>query len=293
MEERGELPAEERVSLDAAGRAVSVTAVQLAAEAMQWWQRGAAFHDAEAMRLLGMGESRGFTGKRNLGAAVAYWRDAAARGDAIARLELGHLYFYGTGVEADSDKALDLFRQASDQGILRAAMALGTALAAKGIAGDVEAAREAMRALDVVVRKSLNAAERTYAHYVIGLFLSEVGHPTVRDPPRALDHFRFAARGGHGEAFTALARAHETGVGAEPDVVKAFGYLMLLRARDPTAADREFMRLSSRLTPDERERAKSFSLAHDPISPAFLNEYQIRQAPGLLKGVSSSLRSSP
>ncbi len=106
LHERGELAASERVSLDGSGRAVEVTAAQLASEAVLWWQRGAAFHDPEAMRLLGMAEARGFNGKRNLPAAIAYWRDAAARGDALARFELAQLYYEGIGVEAGQRKGL-------------------------------------------------------------------------------------------------------------------------------------------------------------------------------------------
>jgi TPR repeat protein len=52
-----------------------------------------------------MADARGFKGKRNVPAAIAYWRDAAVRGDALARFELAQLYFEGIGVEADSEKA--------------------------------------------------------------------------------------------------------------------------------------------------------------------------------------------
>jgi tetratricopeptide (TPR) repeat protein len=290
LHERGDLPASERVSLDGAGRAVEVTPAQLASEAVLWWQRGAAFHDPEAMRLLGMAEARGLNGKRNLPAAIAYWRDAAARGDALARFELAQLYYEGIGVEPDSEKAYELFRQAADQGVLRAAIALGTTLLAKGITGDVEATREALRLLDGAAKKSPVPGERAFSHWVMGVLLSDAAPAALRDPQRAIDHYRFAARGGYPDALKSLARAYEVGVGVERDPVRAVGYLMLLRAADKSAAEPDFARLSKGLSAVELERARNFRLSEDPVTPAFVKEYEVRQpAPGLFKGVKSSL----
>ncbi|MFL6795820.1 MAG: tetratricopeptide repeat protein [Xanthobacteraceae bacterium] len=292
--ERGELPAADRVSLDGSGRAVEVTAAQLASEAVLWWQRGAAFHDPEAMRLLGMAEARGFNGKRNLPAAIAYWRDAAARGDAVARFELAHLYYQGIGVEPDSEKAYELFRQAADQGVLRAALALGTTLLAKGFTGDVEATREALRLLDVVAKKSPDPAERAFSHWVIGTFLSEAAPPALRDPPRAVDHYRFAARGAFHPALKSLARAYETGIGVSRDPVRAVGCLMLLKATNSSEAEPELSRLSQAFSAEELARAQRFRLADDPATPAFASEYDVRQTPrGLFKPVKSSFGAVP
>ena len=270
--ERGDLPDKERVSLDGAGRAVQVTNAQLASEAVLWWQRGAAFHDPEAMRLLGMAEARGFNGKRNLPAAIAYWRDAAGRGDALARFELAQLYFEGVGVEADSEKAYELFRQAADQGIIRAALGLGAALMSKGITGDVDATREALRVLDVAARRSGDAEERAFAHFVIGTYLFDAGPAALRNPVRALEHFRLA-RGRFPESMRSLARAFETGVGTERDLVKAVGYLGLIKATDPKA-EADYARLMKTLSSVEKDRLKSFRVADDSASSAFQNEYR-------------------
>jgi TPR repeat protein len=293
LHERGDLPASERVSLDGAGRAVEVTPAQLAAEAVMWWQRGAAFHDPEAMRLLGMVEARGFNGKRNLPAAVAYWRDAAARGDALARLELGKLYNEGIGVEADSEQAIELFRQAAGQGVPRASIWLGLALLPKSLAGDVGAAREAIGVFERVARRNANEEERTLAHSMLGVYLSEAAPPVLRDQTRAVDHFRAAARGGDARALGALARAFETGVGVERDPVKAAGYLTLLRGRDAAAADGDLRRISQALTQAERDQAKNFRLGLDPLTPGFWAQWETRQQPaGVFAPVSSSLGST-
>jgi hypothetical protein len=290
MHERGDLPASERVSLDGSGRAVEVAPAQLAAEAVLWWQRGAAFHDPEAMRLLGMAEARGFNGKRNLPAAIAYWRDAAGRGDAFARFELAKLYYEGIGVEPDSEKAYELFRQAADQGIVRAAIALGSTLLAKGITGDVDATREALRLLAAAAKKSPVLGERLFSHWVIGVILSDAAPPALRDPARAAEHYRFAARGGYPEALKSLARAYEIGVGVERDPVRAVSYLMLWQQSKKGTADTDLARLSKGLSMAELDRARSFNLSEDPPAPAFLKEFDVRQpTPGLFKPVKSSL----
>lgn len=284
--ERGDLPDKERVSLDGSGRAVTVTNAQLAVEAMLWWQRGAAFHDAEAMRLLGMAEARGFNGKRNIPAAVVYWRDAAGRGDALARFELAQLYFEGIGVEADSEKAYALFRQAADQGLLRAGLALGAALISKGITGDVDSTREALRVLDVVARQSAEPDERAFAHYVIGTYLFEAGPAALRDPRRALNHFRLA-RGRSPEAMRSLARAYETGVGTERDLVKAIGYLALAKTSD-AQAEADFARLVKTLSPEEIVRTRNFRPADDAVPPDFASQYRPASNPAnAFKPVSS------
>ena len=290
LHERGDLPASERVSLDGSGRAVEVTPAQLASEAVLWWQRGAAFHDPEAMRLLGMAEARGFNGKRNLPAAIAYWRDAAGRGDAFARFELAQLYYEGIGVEPDSEKAYELFRQAADQGILRAAIALGSTLLAKGITGDVEATREALRLLDGAAKKSPALSERGFSHWVIGIILSDAAPPALRDPARAINHYRFAALSGYADALKSLARVYEIGMGVERDPVRAVSYLMLLQQSKKAEADADLARLSKNLSPAELDRARTFHLSQDPVTPEFLKEYEVRQPiPGLFEPVRSSL----
>jgi TPR repeat protein len=183
------------------------------------------------------------------------------RGDALARFELGQLYFEGIGVEADSEKAYGYFRQAADQGILRAGLALGSALMAKSIAGDVEAASEALRVLEVVTNLSWDRDESTFAHFVIGTFLFEAAPAVLRNPKRALNHFRLA-RGRQPDAMRSLARAFETGVGAERDLVKAAGYLGFVKANDPRA-EADYARIMKTLNSEERDRVALFRLADD------------------------------
>jgi len=273
LDERDELPASDRLTLDGAGRAVAVTDAQLASEAVLWWQRGAAFHDPEALRLLGLAEARGFNGKPNLTAAIAYWHDAAARGDALARLELAHLYYQGAGVEADSEKAISLFRQAADQGLTRAALGLGTALTSKGITGDLDATRDALRVLDAVARKSPSEEERGFSHWVLGTLLTEAAPPALRDPARGVEHFRMALRLGNRAARAPLCRAYETGVGAPRDLARATGCLMIIQSGGNTAVAKDIARLTQSLDAADLERARVYRTSEDSAAPEFLAEY--------------------
>jgi len=116
----------------------------------------------------------------------------------------------------------------------------------------------------------------------------------MRDPKRAVDHFRFAARGGYPLGLLGLARAYETGVGVERDLVRAVGYLLLLQAPDKSKGAADLARLSSGLSSGELGRARSFRLADNPVTPSLLKEYQVASpAPGLFNRVNSSFRPVP
>lgn len=280
LDERDDLAVSDRVTLDGAGRTVAVTDAQLASEAVQWWQRGAAFHDPEALRLLGMAEARGFNGKANLTSAIAYWHDAAARGDALSRLELAHLYYKGAGVEADSEKAIALFRQAADQGLMRAALALGTVLTSKGITGDLESTRDALRLLDDIARKSPSEEERGFSHWVLGVLLTEAAPPALREPARGVLHFRMALYLGYRAAALPLCRAYDTGVGVSRDPVRALGCLMRLRPSENAGVARDIARLTQSLDEAGLARAKAFRFGETP--PEFIAQYT-PQRPTALK----------
>jgi hypothetical protein len=275
LDERDELSASDRVTLDGSGRVVTVTDVQLAAEAVLWWQRGAAFHDPEALRLLGMAEARGLNGKPNLPAAIAYWHDAANRGDALAALELAHLYYQGAGVEADSEKAITLFRQAADQGLSRAALGLGVALTGKGITGDLDATKDALRVLDIVARTSSSTEERGFAHHVLGLLFSDGAPPALRDPMRGVEHFRMALRLGDRTARAPLCRAYETGVGTPRDLVRAASCFMIIQSRYGIDVSRDIARVSKNLDEADVARARALRMSEEPASE-FLAEYTPR-----------------
>ena len=292
LDERDDLSVSDRVTLDGAGRVVTVTDAQLASEAVLWWQRGAAFHDPEALRLLGMAEARGFSGKPNLPAAIAYWHDAASRGDAVSRLELAHLYYQGAGVEADSEKAITLFRQAADQGLSRAALALGAALTAKGITGDLDAATEALRVLDTVARTSASEEERGLSHLIIGRLLSEAAPAVLRDPERGIEHFRMALRLGNRTAREPICRAYETGVGAPKDLVRAANCFMAVAAKVDARASRDVDRVTRTLDEADLERARQLRVLEAPAAE-FSAQYTPRTNAPMLQMTRPDTRTNP
>jgi TPR repeat protein len=111
-----------------------------------------------------------------------------------------------------------------------------------------------------------------FAHFAIGIYLFDAGLAALRDPKRALNHFRLA-RGCYPAAMRSLARAFETGVGTDRDPVKAVGYLGLMRANG-SQAEADYTRLMKTLSLAEQDRLKSFRVADDSAAAAFENEYR-------------------
>ena len=63
--------------------------------------------------------------KKNYAVAMAYFKHAAAQGDADAQYSLGHMYDKGLGVVQDYAEAVKLYRLAAAQGLADAQSNLG------------------------------------------------------------------------------------------------------------------------------------------------------------------------
>ncbi len=61
----------------------------------------------------------------NIGSEVSYLRNQAARGDAMANYQLGHLYMTGTGVSVNYAEAAKFLHAAAEQGLPEAEVVLG------------------------------------------------------------------------------------------------------------------------------------------------------------------------
>ena len=57
--------------------------------------------------------------------AVQLYRQAAEQGDARAQCNLGFCYYQGIGIEMDDSQAVVWFQKAAEQNYLRAVMLLG------------------------------------------------------------------------------------------------------------------------------------------------------------------------
>jgi hypothetical protein len=228
LDERGLLPSREMVTIDGAGNVVPATRAQLLQEAVQWWERGAAFHDPEALAFLGMAEMRGYRGSRNVTAAVSHWRDAARGGSAAARAELGRLHLQGLGVENDTAKAAEYFRDAVAQGFTLAVLPLGVALTPAVYKGDPAAAQEAIATVEKAIRLAGDPHGAALAHFMLGTYFLDGAPSGVRNPERSLAHYYASYALGQPRAAIPIARAYRTGVGVPED--KAYALQLLKQA---------------------------------------------------------------
>ena len=278
----GRLPDSELATLDGGGNRVAATSDDLIREAIQWWERGAAFRDAAAMRYLGMVEILGLAGRNNLAAAVAHWESAARLGDPVARTELGHLHLWGIGVEADPVKAAGYFRDAAAQKYNPAYLGVGAALMTVAAKGDHEAAREAMAALKQAIRTTADYRVAALAYTTLGVYIHDVVAPAERDPYRATAYWFAAAKLDAPTAWQLLVRALRTGVGLEQNKPLA---LAVLRHLSTTYANfsRAGNELEAELSAEELARAAKltfadFDLVH--VRPTLEAEGLLRPAAG-------------
>jgi TPR repeat protein len=104
-------------------------------EAVRWLRRAADFGHAGALASLGTVYERGACGiPRDAKEASRLYRLAAKMGDPVAQCNLGRMYMSGVGVRRNSQKAVKIFEQASEQGIAPAQHELASAFE-KGAGG--------------------------------------------------------------------------------------------------------------------------------------------------------------
>ena len=123
-------------------------------------------------------------------------RPLADRGDSVAQLKLGLLYYYGYGVPEDEGKALEWLKKSAAQGNLDAMYQIGNILTF-----GVEAAKLSADADAEAARWYFDAARAGHrdAQYALGLmFLA--GKGVVQSQEEGIAWIRRAAALGHREA---------------------------------------------------------------------------------------------
>lgn len=236
LEEAGRLPTAERIAIDDLGKTHPASHAELAAEAAKWWERAASFGRPQGLRLLGMAKARGLSGTVDLVGAAAVWREAARSGDALAQFELAQLLRTGTGLQADLDEAIRLYRLSAES-LPFARLALATALTSKAIAGDLRAAEEAMTNLELVADLPASRKTRAVSSYLLGQYHLQIAPGPMRSPRRALAAFERSVRLGSERAAYAAGQAYRTGVGTAPNPVCAYAFYRLARAVAPERID--------------------------------------------------------
>lgn len=204
---------------DASGRGDYATALDL-------WGPLAHAGVSRAQNNIGACFAEGLGVERDDALALKWLTLAADSGDPVGRRNLAALYFkgqdsLGQGIEADFDRAAELYRLAAEAGDAPAQDMLSwMLLEGEAIAPDhAEARRWALAAAEQGVAASMARLGLIY-HNALGV---------ERDPAVAAHWWRRAASAGDADGQAMLGAAHYLGAGVPRDPVLAL--TLLLRAR--------------------------------------------------------------
>lgn len=150
---------------------------------------------------------------KNIIEAESWFEKAANQGHAGAQVELGNLYYNGTGIAQNYDKAVYWFEKAANQGNAPAQNNLGVCYSlGHGVMKDIQKA----------VSWYEKAANQDYAkaQYHLGI-LYYYGFGVENDYQKAFYWYEKAANQGYAEAQCNLGLCYENGHGVEKDLNKA------------------------------------------------------------------------
>jgi TPR repeat protein len=160
--------------------------------------------------------------------AATLWRNAAERGDPLAQLSLGNLYFYGRGVPKQPAEAARWWRKAAEQGETLAQYALAELYATgEGVKrDDAEAAKW--------LREAADQGEAMAQLKLGSIYFS--GRGALQDYAEAVKWWRKAAEQGEPFAHYFLGTQYVDGRGGVPlDYVQAHKWLNLATTRFSTS----------------------------------------------------------
>lgn len=168
---------------------------------------------ATELREQGLRYANGDGVKQDAPTAVAYYKEAHARGDIAAAALLATCYLEGRGVRRNFAKAATLFQEASDAGDLEARTKLALLhMRGKGVQRDWnEAAKLLKEPVDAELPEALYAFGRCW-HYGMG---------SNRDSDKAVVLFRKAAEAGYPGAMGEMGWLYRTGQGVPVDLAEA------------------------------------------------------------------------
>ncbi len=175
---------------------------------------------AGPMDLLAEGDrlAAGADGKIDVGAAIAAYEAAIAKGSTIAFLRLGDLYRRGEIVRADPEKAFSLYKRAADAGNAAGKLRVAEMTArGQGTAQDADGGRAMARALADTGEPS--------AVYALGDMYSQ-GDAGPIDGPAAIAAYREAADKGSVKALVGLGAIYRDGALVSKDRALALDYFV-------------------------------------------------------------------
>ena len=184
--------------------------------------------DAEAQLQVGDLYFAGTGVSKDPAKGAKYHRKAAEQGLATAQYQVGLEYALGDGVEMDKSEAARWFRRAAEQKLVEAQVELGLCYAhGDGVAANGSEAIEWFR--KAVAQGSMDG------EYQIGrCYLEGTGFP--KDIEQGVKWIRHAAERGLPAAQNALGQCYEKGTGVAKDALQACKWFTLAAARDDANA---------------------------------------------------------
>lgn len=169
--------------------------------------------DTEAQNLLG---AIALEVERDGAEAYGWFSRSSAAGDHVGQRSLGYLYATGTGVAADEEKAVELYRLAAEGGDYYAMHNLAT----MNLHGDGELCTfaETLRLLTAAADFGIPEAAAELGDALAGANRSE----------EAVAWYRKASLGGHTGAMNVLGSWFRDGVVGEPDLVEALHWFLAM-----------------------------------------------------------------
>lgn len=185
-------------------------------EAEKWLRRAAASDHTEAMKWMGL--LHFYKGPvQNFAEAKEWFDKAALRGDDISILHIGHLYYYGYGVEKDYAEAVKWYRKAAEEHNNAEAKAYLAHMYYMGY-GVTQSDKEAER----LYRAS---ADQQCSSGQIGLgYLYFVGRGVKQNFKTARNYFEMAAEQGDYTAISNIGAMYARGKGYKRDYTEAMNW---------------------------------------------------------------------
>ncbi|KAG2433559.1 hypothetical protein HYH02_012676 [Chlamydomonas schloesseri] len=203
-------------------------------EVVQYYQYSADRGNTEAQTAVGQVLNYGTHGvDRDHGAALAYFKLAAAAGDVDAMAHLGAMYANGYGTRRSYEQAVDWWTRAARRNNANALFGLGYLyLTARGVSQDYDRAFQYFSK----AAEQVHAEARPDALFYMGVMHLKGYGVRRKSVQRALSYFTLAAHAGHSLAQYNAAVMHLAGKGTPRNCKPAVNLLKALAERGPAAA---------------------------------------------------------
>lgn len=220
------------------------------AEAVRWYERGAAAGSAAAAANAGRAYVNGWARTNDPVKAYHYYQQAAEGGNKWGMHNLaGMLINESSGIERNPKEGRAWMEKAARAGLTAAKLDLAE-ISRKGVGGPVD--------IDAYIEWAEQAANDGYAPalYSLGMYFLEPDAGKPADVVRAAGYLRQAATKKHAPAQFAYATLSERGVGMPANLTQAFIYYSLALRGGEKAAEERLSALRNRMTEHDIEAAQ-------------------------------------